>query len=408
MASTGAIQKDFSLLCIKDNLSIIENLPEEILLEICTYLGLKDLGRCLQVSKRFRKITKDEKLWQRITLFRKEVPIEFIGQFLDFGLKHLSVKECELKHKIKRKRNRMAMILDLFPKKNELKSLELTNLMFMDRFGIYEKSTALRALLESCHSLEKLYFGGSWNLDHLQVRAINFPKTIVENGKTLMVLNLLNDDVQSYFEDHPGSVQLIIANCTELKELALPRLKSVDFGIVCSELTPKIRKLKIANRSKRLEHDKYVEILTKRCHGLIVFSLGLPACGLPNTSFPASFAIIVKNLALSLEKLEFSRWPINQEDMVEMLELRSMSKLEILCLNECFSRRDEEENCKIFFELNLPHLKVMIGGVHGCGCGGNMDMDMDRQTRDVMGIAVQEGKEQKSKLDLFRDLEIEL
>ena len=398
MASTGTLQKDFSLLCIKDNLSDIENLPDEILLEICTYFGLKDLGRCLQVSKRFRKITKDKKLWQRITLFRKEVPIEFIGQALNMGLKHLSVEECELKHKIKRKRNRMAMILDLFPKKNELKSLELTNLMFMNRFGIYEKSTALRALLESCHSLEKLYFGGSWNLDHLQVRAINFPKWISDqNGQTLMVLNLLNDDVQSYFEDHPGSVQLIIGNCTELKELALPRLKSVDFGIVCRELTPKIRKLKIANRSKRLEHDKYVEILTKRCHGLIVFSLESPY-----TSFPAPFASIVKNLSLSLEKLEFSWWPNcdNEKDVVEMLELRSMSKLELLCLNACFSasREDEEEIKKKIFELNLPHLKVMFCGVQGSGY----------ITRDVMGIAVQEGKEQKSKLDLFRDLEIEL
>ena len=291
----------------------------------------------------------------------------------------------------------MAMILDLFPKKNELKSLELTDVMFKNSFGIHEEitaTTAIRALLEPCHSLEKLYFGGFWKsfkLHHLEF--LDFPKWIVQNCQTLMVLNLLNHDVGSYFENHPGSVQLIIDNCTELKELALPHLKSVDFGFVCKKLTPKIRKLMIGTRSdSRLEDDKNIEILTKRCHGLIVFSLGLP-----NTSFPASFAIIVKNLALSLEKLKFSRWPINQEDMVEMLELRSMSKLELLCLNACFSasREDEEEIKKKIFELNLPHLKVMFCGVHGSGY----------ITRDVMGIAVQEGKEQKSKLDLFRDFQ---
>ena len=62
-------------------------------------------------------------------------------------------------------------------------------------------------------------------------------------------------------------------------------------------------------------------------------------------------------------------------------------KLEVLCLRKCFSGRDEEITKK-FFELNFPHLKVMFGG----------------NIRDVMGIAVQEGKEQKSKLDLFRDV----
>ena len=76
----------------------------------------------------------------------------------------------------------------------------------------------------------------------------------------------------------------------------------------------------------------------------------------------------------------------NQEDMVEMLELQSMSKLELLCLSTWFSPRDKEIKGKCF-EKNLPHLKVMFGGI----------------TTDVMGIALQEGKKQKSKLDLFRD-----
>jgi hypothetical protein len=47
-----------------------------------------------------------------------------------------------------------------------------------------------------------------------------------------------------------------------------------------------------------------------------------------------SFASIVKNLSLSLEKLDFPIGLRNQEDMVEMLELRSMSKLELLCLSK--------------------------------------------------------------------------
>jgi len=178
-STTGTIPKDFSLLCIKDNLSVIENLPEEILLEICTYLGLKDLGRCLQVSKRFRKISKDKKLWQRITLFRKEVPIEFIGQALTFGLKHLSVEGCNLNRKFFDVRANISidlpMILDLYPKKNELKSLVLNDVHYRKNHHFTEHLQYVTTLLESCHSLEKLHFGGSCYF--------NFPKCIAQNVK---------------------------------------------------------------------------------------------------------------------------------------------------------------------------------------------------------------------------------
>ena len=371
-STTGTIPKDFSLLCIKDNLSVIENLPDEILLEICTYLGLKDLGRCLQVSKRFRKISKDKNLWQRITLFRKEVPIEFIGQALTFGLKHLSVQACNLKPMEANISIDLPMILDLYPKKNELKSLVLTDdVQYRKNHHFTEQVKYFTTILESCHSLEKLHFGGFYS-------HFNFPKFVAQNGQTLTVLNLLNHHVR--FGKHPGSVQLIIEHCTELKELALCPLKSADFGFVCQNLTPKIRKLRIQTYSdNRIENDKYVEILTKRCHDLTVFSLDAEVT---NTSFNN----IVNNLSLSLEKLAFRTKLQNQEDMVEMLELRSMSKLELLCLSGWI--RDKGNKQK-FFQLNLPHLKVMFVG----------------NTRDVIEIAVQEGKKQKSKLDLFRDFD---
>ena len=375
MASTGTISKDFFLLCIKAKLSVIEKLPEEILLKIYTYLGLKDLGRCLQVSKMFRKISKDKKLWQRITLFRKEVPIEFIGQALTFGLKHLSVQACNLKPMLANIYIDLPMILDLYPKKNELKSLVLDDDVQYrknHRHRFTEHVQYFTTLLESCHSLEKLHFGGFYS-------HFNFPKYIAQNGQTLMVLNLLNHHVR--FENHPGSVQLIIEHCTELKELALCPLGSANFATVCKKLTPKIRKLRIQTYSdNRTENDKYVEILTKRCHDLTVFSLDAVVT---NTSYNN----IVNNLSLTLEKLSFPTKLQNQEDMVEILELRSMSKLELLCLSGWI--KDEEIKQK-FFELYLPHLKVMFVGMVG-------------NTIDVMGIAVQEGKKQKSKLDLFRD-----
>ena len=69
---------------------------------------------------------------------------------------------------------------------------------------------------------------------------------------------------------------------------------------------------------------------------------------------------------------------------------RSMSKLKLLLLKGKLSSREKEIQQK-YFESNLPHLKVVL-------------CNYRESTEDVMGIAVQEGKRQKSELDLFRDI----
>ena len=70
----------------------IENLPDETLLGIFKCLEFKDLGRCLQVSKMFRKIALDEPLWETIKTVNKDVSAEFIVQALTHGTKHISLK----------------------------------------------------------------------------------------------------------------------------------------------------------------------------------------------------------------------------------------------------------------------------------------------------------------------------
>ena len=41
----------------------LNDLPDEVILNIFTYLSTKDLGRCACVSKRFKSISKTESLW---------------------------------------------------------------------------------------------------------------------------------------------------------------------------------------------------------------------------------------------------------------------------------------------------------------------------------------------------------
>ena len=46
----------------------LSDLPDEVVLKIISYLNLKGLAQCAQVSKRLRNICKDVSLWETMTL----------------------------------------------------------------------------------------------------------------------------------------------------------------------------------------------------------------------------------------------------------------------------------------------------------------------------------------------------
>ena len=64
---------------------ILEDLSDEMQLKIFSYLSVKDLIRCGQVSSRTRRICRDESLWNSINLCGKIVPANFIKYILDNG-----------------------------------------------------------------------------------------------------------------------------------------------------------------------------------------------------------------------------------------------------------------------------------------------------------------------------------
>ena len=57
-----------------------DDLPDEVLLKICGYLSIKNIVRCSGVSKRVRRVCHDKSLWEKINLYGKAVPSEFIEQ----------------------------------------------------------------------------------------------------------------------------------------------------------------------------------------------------------------------------------------------------------------------------------------------------------------------------------------
>ena len=78
-----------------------EVLPDEILLKIFQYLNINEIIYCAQMSKRTRKISHDESLWQKINLYQRKVKVEFVEQILSNGCKYLCLNCAELLGDIK-------------------------------------------------------------------------------------------------------------------------------------------------------------------------------------------------------------------------------------------------------------------------------------------------------------------
>ena len=70
----------------------LENLPDEILLKIFSYINFQELLQCGQVSKRIRAKCSDKSLWENIFLYQKKVKAEFIKSILDRNCNSLAIK----------------------------------------------------------------------------------------------------------------------------------------------------------------------------------------------------------------------------------------------------------------------------------------------------------------------------
>ena len=116
-----------------------EDLPNEMILQVLKNLGIEDLLRCGLVSKRIRTISRDESLWEKINLYNRNVPKEFVQLVVDSGCKYLSLDGAKLEW------DTTGFQLK---KPSKLRYLNLESCEFNPR--------DIEEILASCHSLEKL------------------------------------------------------------------------------------------------------------------------------------------------------------------------------------------------------------------------------------------------------------
>ena len=126
----------------------IQQLPQEILLSIFDYLDARDLSCCAKVSKIFRKVSLDDKLWLNIYINFPSVALaKFIGFTINNGCRSLEVYKSIDHQNVEN---------PSFPQENGLKHLKLHH-------NLYQRSCKQDLfinLIQSCHALEKLSIQG--------------------------------------------------------------------------------------------------------------------------------------------------------------------------------------------------------------------------------------------------------
>ena len=174
-----------------------EDLPVEIELEVMSYLDIRDLLRCTQVSTRIKLLCQDKSLWQKINLSWKKIPSFFVQFVLDKDCKSLILHGSAV----------MGRGLKL-TKNSQLRHLDLRQCKI--------NAKAMSDLLFSCHNLERL------SIDLLNLEPNTVKSICHQNGKTLQKLELKYWDRRTQLIFDPNrTIPEIFNYCTELTEVNL-------------------------------------------------------------------------------------------------------------------------------------------------------------------------------------------
>ena len=76
----------------------LEDLPNELILKVISYLNFQELLICGQISRRIRTITYDERLrqWQKFNFYREKAPSGLLKILLENGCKYLSLSRARI------------------------------------------------------------------------------------------------------------------------------------------------------------------------------------------------------------------------------------------------------------------------------------------------------------------------
>ena len=253
-------------------MSFIQDLPDEILLKVSSFLCIKDLVKFGHVSKRMRKIRSDQSLWQKINLSQNtpgcssayiDVPTDLVKMVIENGCKYLSLRYMKL--------GPASM-----GSEGDLNLNGSSSLIYLDLENCEANVKTFEEILASCHSLQKLSMSSKGEKMFL---ASNMIKSIwYQNGHSLQTLNLSYCDGLDL-----ESIQKITKNCVKLKNIDLfaTHLSKDSINSLVTNLTPNVEKIDLGC----LWHlkDEHLKALVVRCNKLAV--LTLQSTQITNNSF---------------------------------------------------------------------------------------------------------------------------
>ena len=338
----------------------LEDLPNELILEVFSFLGSRDLICMGQMSNRIRAISYDEQLWQKLNLYH-EPPKDILmgGEFMGMTFSGIAASGPKIPPALQRIEkiparflkiaiNNGCKYLSLYPHEidGKLELNQVSSLIYLklhkpnssvDFINKYKIVMAMEELLKSCVSLQKL----SMNYLALSLDMVK----IVSNqiGKRLQVLDLSGCKIAESWEIKLEPVQIILRNCINLKEVNLDNTIMSKEAMQClvENISPSIQVLSVNYVIS--VNDEYIRILVNRCKELK--TLNLAHTPITNLSLLA----IIETLKPSLEQLDIAGTRgINSTNLIE---LYAMPKLQILIGSPPLPIKE-------LLQYNSPHLVI--------------------------------------------------
>ena len=244
-----------------------QDLPDELILKILSYLELIYLIKCGQISTRIRNISQDSSLWMTVTLKKKIVKNDLLEMILSRGCQTLNISNSTIVGGLSS--NVKSQLRVLYLSQSEWEAQEWPAKVYYD-----ENVEVLEDLLFSCCSLQHLEMEGLCITPKMAL-------SICKNGKTLQVLNLNHSYVATFvrldntLHNTTSDFQAIIKCCQELKELDLNYInewgiKDDDLEFLAKNLSPNVEIFNLIDQGIK---DDHVKILLKRCNKIKILTL---------------------------------------------------------------------------------------------------------------------------------------
>ena len=200
-----------------------EDMPDEIILQIFKHLEFYDNASSSQVCKRWKLLSEDQSLWQKINLGGRQVPAKFIEKALRHGCQYLNLHGTKIEN---------ATGVNPFSVKNQLKYLSISCDDIEDYSDDESDSDSdeehehhevmMKNLLSATKFLEKL------SIECDRECGFYFQPNIIQNSQTLTVLRI---------SEHKSltlqTVKRIFTNCLELTEVSLEVRVTYCYSIAC-------------------------------------------------------------------------------------------------------------------------------------------------------------------------------